>query len=99
MIRDLKPGLPSQINLDGTAFVIGQDQDAIFGGFQSHQSFKGSLTCYNVWDKVLSPYEVEQLAADCRSDQGSVFAWDDLKSHIKGEIQLESLPLTGLAPI
>ena len=78
------------------SLIIGQEPDAIhFKKFDIRQTFKGTLTCHNIWDKVLSPDDVQEIAADCRSAQGNVFSWNELKHYMHGDIRLEYQPLLG----
>ena len=53
-------GLPG-----GGIWIIGQDQETLGGGFHVNDAFAGELTELHVWDKVLSPAEVNDLSSSC----------------------------------
>ena len=75
--EDLKHG--HTITQDGT-MVLGQEQDSMGGGFQKDQSFQGMLSNANVWDRVLTDTEIEQMSKSCfwnKFNDGNVFNWVD----------------------
>jgi len=72
----------------GGSLVLGQEQDSVGGGFQSSQSFQGSLTNVNVWSYVLSPHAIKFLSKSCLSGEGNVYKWSDFIYGIKGNTQL-----------
>lgn len=87
----LNPG--HQIGAGGLV-VLGQEQDALGGGFNAKQSFKGLLTNYNLWSNVQSDSEIAQMSTSCRSGEGNVFKWSDFLTHalrISGLIPMPSL--------
>ncbi|KAM9095159.1 pentraxin-4 [Sarcophilus harrisii] len=45
----------------GGILVLGQEQDTMGGGFDSSESFVGSLAGLTVWDRALSPGEVSSI--------------------------------------
>ena len=51
----------------GGVWMIGQDQDIVGGRFEKRDSFKGTVTGVNVWDKVLCDQEIKRVAKDCGS--------------------------------
>lgn len=42
----------------GGALVLGQDQDQRGEGFNPVESFVGSISQLNIWDRVLTPQQV-----------------------------------------
>ena len=70
------------------AMVLGQVQHSYKGGFQEQQSFKGNITSFNMWDKVLSPAEISDLVKTCHSGEGNVIKWSDLKHRGEGDVKL-----------
>lgn len=42
----------------GGALVLGQDQDQRGEGFNPVESFVGSISRLNIWDRVLTPQQV-----------------------------------------
>ena len=71
----------------GGVWIIGQEQDKVGGGFDVPQAFGGELTEVNVWDRVLSPAEINNLASSCASNnmQGNYLAYSDF--HIQGNVE------------
>ncbi|KAI8504762.1 hypothetical protein Bbelb_178800 [Branchiostoma belcheri] len=65
----------------GGTWILGQDQDAVGGGFDADQAFTGELSGVNLWDRVLSPAEI---AADC-SYHGNVIDWDTTNIRVFGQ--------------
>lgn len=45
----------------GGAFIIGQEQDSMGGGFQRDQSFCGELSHLNIWGRVLDPEHINKV--------------------------------------
>lgn len=43
----------------GGALVLGQDQDQRGEGFNPVESFVGSISQLNIWDRVLTPQQVK----------------------------------------
>lgn len=46
----------------GGSLVLGQEQDSVGGGFDSSESFVGSVAGLAMWDRALVPREVSHLA-------------------------------------
>ena len=76
-----------EIKADGS-LVLGQDQDTPGGGFQSSQSFKGSLTNVNVWSVYLKVDKITRLSECCKAGQGDVYSWSDFVHGIKGNTRV-----------
>ncbi len=60
--------------------VLGQDQDSVGGGFATDDSFQGMLANVNVWNKVLTPDQIETMSKSClvgEENAGKVFKWLD----------------------
>ncbi|XP_066275245.1 polycystin-1-like protein 2 [Branchiostoma lanceolatum] len=53
--------------------VLGQDQDRLGGGFQKFQAYTGDVSGVNMWSKVLSPAEINDVMAGCQ--MGDVIGW------------------------
>ena len=70
----------------GGVWIIGQEQDTVGGGFDPGQAFVGELTELHVWDRVLSPAEIKDLASSCASNmKGNYIAYSDFE--IKGDVE------------
>lgn len=75
--------LASTSNTSGT--TIGELE------FDSHRAFHGEITFMNIWQKMLSDNELQQLAIDChvqKQECGDAIAWMDFVNDIKGEIRI-----------
>ncbi|CAB4013113.1 Hypothetical predicted protein, partial [Paramuricea clavata] len=69
----------------GGSWVIGQDQDSVGGGFDANQAFGGEISEVHVWNRALSPAEIEVLASSCAQDLvGNYVAYTDFK--IRGNV-------------
>ncbi|XP_066269302.1 uncharacterized protein [Branchiostoma lanceolatum] len=69
----------------GGAWILGQDQDIVGGGFDANQAFVGELSEVNLWDRVLSPAEIgADWAAFCGL-HGNVIDWDTTNIELFGE--------------
>ena len=81
--RGLRKGYTIQ---GGGSLVLGQDQDSVGGGFDSSQSFQGSLTNVNVWSFVLPASSIKSMSRSCLSGPvGNVYKWSDFIYGIKGK--------------
>ena len=59
--------------------------------FDASRAFYGELAFLNIWQKMLSDNELQQLAIDChvqKQECGDAVAWMDFVNDIKGEIQI-----------
>ncbi|XP_055991082.1 pentraxin-4 [Sorex fumeus] len=56
----------------GGSLVLGQEQDRVGGGFDSAESFVGSLAGLAIWDRVLVPGEVSELATGKALPEGAI---------------------------
>jgi hypothetical protein len=59
--------------------------------FDISRAFFGELAFLNIWQKMLSDNELQQLAIDChvqKQECGDAVAWMDFVNDIKGEIQI-----------
>ena len=82
-------GLQKEYTIQGGgSLVLGQEQDSLGGGFESSQSFQGSLTNVNVWSYVLSKQRIKRLFARCLGAAGNLYMWSDVHS-ITARFQLD----------
>ena len=64
----------------GGTLVLGQEQDSVGGNFDADQSFTGMLSNVNLWNKVLSAAQIEDMSTSCLLDEwnaGNVYKWRD----------------------
>lgn len=81
----------TEINPDGK-LVIGQEQDMLGGRFSQSESFLGKLAHLDVWDKILTPEEIQGYMLTCEEVYGNLFAWPEFMIHVKGDVNI--LPST-----
>ncbi|KAM9717511.1 LOW QUALITY PROTEIN: sushi, von Willebrand factor type A, EGF and pentraxin domain-containing protein 1 [Menidia menidia] len=76
----------------GGALVLGQEQDKRGEGFNPVESFVGSISQLNIWDRVLTPQQIKVLASSCPSShvthRGNVLAWPDFLSGVVGRVRV-----------
>ena len=58
-----------------SAFIIGQEQDKLRGGYQRTQAFTGYIAEVNVWDYRLDENKIQDLAKCKKLWQGNIRAW------------------------
>ena len=71
--------------------VSGQDQDTLGGGFNSRESYVGEMSQLNIYDEVLLPSVVADLAnrtACNMAAAGNVVAWTDVLDHALGDVRV-----------
>uniref|UniRef100_A0A674A7P7 Pentraxin family member n=1 Tax=Salmo trutta TaxID=8032 RepID=A0A674A7P7_SALTR len=67
-------------SISGTlSIILGQDQDAYAGGFDVNDSFYGHETDVHMWDRVLSPCEIQSYMKGEVLSPGNVVNWNALK--------------------
>lgn len=70
----------------GGSVVLGQEQDTVGGGFDPAEGFAGQVAGFRVWNRVLSPSEVEGVADGRGVPRGVVLGMEDIKE-VHGEVQ------------
>ena len=70
--------------MGGGLLVIGQEQDALGGGFDATQSFQGHLTGVNVWSSVLPSETIKEMSKSCLRGKGKVYKWSDFRYTVRG---------------
>ncbi|XP_071325754.1 female protein-like isoform X2 [Trachinotus anak] len=82
--------ISSGSNINGpNIMVLGQEQDSHGGGFDSKQSFVGMMSDVHMWDKVLSPCEIQNYMDDLNFTSGNVLNWGALDFQIIGKVLIE----------
>lgn len=66
--------------------VLGQEQDSVGGGFDAAEGFAGQVAGFRVWNRVLSPIEVEGVAEGRGVPRGVVLDLEDIKE-VHGDVQ------------
>ncbi|KAG7504322.1 hypothetical protein JOB18_006416 [Solea senegalensis] len=70
----------------GGSVVLGQEQDTVGGGFDPAEGYAGQIAGFRVWNRVLSPFEVEGVAEGRGVPRGVVLDMEDIKE-VHGEVQ------------
>lgn len=70
--------------MGGGLLVIGQEQDALGGGFDATQSFQGHLTGVNVWSSVIPSETIKEMSKSCLRGKGKVYKWSDFRYTVRG---------------
>ncbi|XP_070535677.1 uncharacterized protein [Ptychodera flava] len=78
-----------EINGGGT-LIIGQYQSTPGGGFNTVYSFNGEITKFNIWSKVLSSTEIEEMYTEpCGYICGDIVWWSFFRSDDTASITVE----------
>ena len=72
-------------------WVLRQDQDKRGGGFDAKQSATGEFTGVNIWNRVLSQFEIVEMSRSCNAGKrtGNVKSWSDFMSGVKGKVETQ----------
>ena len=82
------PSIPGSNSVSESALILGQESDRIGGDFSKKQLFQGSLTEVNIWGRLLSSQEIQDLA-ECRNfPKGNLISWT-VENYITNEIEFE----------
>ncbi|XP_038639850.1 neuronal pentraxin-2-like isoform X3 [Scyliorhinus canicula] len=68
----------------GGTLVLGQEQDVAGGRYDATQAFVGEMAEFNIWDRVLSATEIQNIANCSSSILGNVISWDDSSIDLYG---------------
>ncbi|XP_036427652.1 neuronal pentraxin-2b [Colossoma macropomum] len=79
--ENLAPWHP--IKPDGV-LILGQEQDVVGGRFDATQAFVGELSHFNIWDRVLRPIDISNMANCSAYMPGNVVAWADSDVEVFG---------------
>ncbi|XP_007251249.2 neuronal pentraxin-2b [Astyanax mexicanus] len=79
--ENLAPWHP--IKPDGV-LILGQEQDMVGGRFDATQAFVGELSHFNIWDRVLRPIDISNIANCSSYMPGNVVAWADSDVEVFG---------------
>ncbi|KPP72362.1 neuronal pentraxin-2-like, partial [Scleropages formosus] len=68
----------------GGVIILGQEQDTVGGRFDATQAFVGELTHFNMWDRVLRPVDIMNMANCSSYMPGNVVPWVDNNVEVFG---------------
>ena len=66
-------------NVQESAFIVGQEPDAIRGGYNPYQSFRGEISELNMWNKILDDSTIQSMAACNHKSKGNMVSWERSK--------------------
>jgi len=58
--------------------VLGNDQEYRGGGYTVGESYQGSLTNVNIWDRALTEQELSALTKSCLTGEGNLLKWSQV---------------------
>lgn len=54
-----------------------------FGGFGNYENFRGVISDFNIWDRILTDDEIAKMAQSCDGgNRGNVKDWSDMKKEL-----------------
>ncbi|XP_023664900.1 neuronal pentraxin-2 isoform X2 [Paramormyrops kingsleyae] len=68
----------------GGVIILGQEQDTVGGRFDATQAFVGEITHFNMWDRVLRPIDIMNMANCSSYMPGNIVPWVDNNVEIFG---------------
>ncbi|XP_062841120.1 neuronal pentraxin-2a [Trichomycterus rosablanca] len=68
----------------GGVIILGQEQDIVGGRFDATQAFVGELSHFNMWDRVLRPIDISNMANCSAYMPGNVVPWIDTNVEVFG---------------
>ncbi len=77
--------------LGNGVLLLGQEQDAPGSKFSASESFRGSLTRLNIWNRALTRSEISEAMNSCFEVTGNVASWADFNNGINGLIKVNPL--------
>ncbi|CAN9514266.1 unnamed protein product [Ophioblennius macclurei] len=81
----------SQSAISGNIMIIvGQEQDAHGGGFDSKQAFVGMMTDVHVWNYALSACEIQSYTDELNFTPGNAVNWKALEHQITDKVLVEA---------
>ncbi|RUS82417.1 hypothetical protein EGW08_009805, partial [Elysia chlorotica] len=87
IIIDQNTDLSKSTSIPGQGvFIVGQEQDSFGGDFSPAETFVGSMTHLNIWDRVLTLQEVDELRFSCEYPTGNVISWLSVQENLHGNI-------------
>eukprot|EP00061_Rhincodon_typus_P012753 g38671.t1 len=60
------------------------DKDVAGGSFDATQAFVGELAEFNVWDRILTPMEIQNIANCSTSTVGNIISWEGSSTELFG---------------
>ncbi|XP_029958561.1 serum amyloid P-component-like [Salarias fasciatus] len=72
-----------------TIIILGQEQDAHGGGFDSKQAFVGMMSDVHMWDYVLSSCEIQSYVDELNFTPGNVLNWKALEFEITDKVLVQ----------
>ncbi|KAH0631951.1 hypothetical protein JD844_019870 [Phrynosoma platyrhinos] len=61
----------------GGVLILGQEQDTVGGRFDATQAFVGEMSQFSIWDRVLKPEDIMNIANCSANMPGNIIPWVD----------------------
>ena len=71
-----KKVIPSSSEAYDSSFIVGQEPDSIRGSFSEKQAYAGNIFGLNIWDRILSPRDIESMSSCLRWPKGNIVEWN-----------------------
>lgn len=78
-----------RIEANGT-LMVGQEQDSVGSDLSAVESFVGQMAYLDIWDRVLTGFEVQEMFSSCDPFQGNLYSWSEFKLQVYGSIQVNA---------
>ena len=62
--------------------------ELIFLYYSASESFQGQMTRLDVWKRILTQVEINNMKKDCKPYFGDVIAWPDVHNGLRGQIEV-----------
>ncbi|MBN3312812.1 SAMP protein, partial [Atractosteus spatula] len=91
-----RKGLGRGRSLTDPSIILGQEQDAYSGGFNTNDAFTGQVTDVHMWAYVLSPCEIHDFMNGVSFKPGDIINWQALQYTTSGYVAVENKPNTSI---
>ncbi|XP_006631034.1 serum amyloid P-component-like [Lepisosteus oculatus] len=90
--ESIKKGGSRSIPISGKPFIVlGQEQDSYGGSFDKSQCLVGQMSNVHMWDRVLSPCEIQDVHLGTGFDPGNILSWKSMSFEITGYVILNGM--------
>lgn len=88
LVKRVETGYQSGAVIQGGGVLIfGHEQTS--AGFDQEKSFVGLMTHVNMWNFVLPPFSLADMATGLGTEKGNLVAWGELlNSHMYGAVEV-----------
>ena len=69
----------------GGYLILGQAQD-VLGAINGNQSLKADIMHFNMWQRMLTGQEIEDIRSDCSVNIGTLVPWPEMLLSLHGNV-------------